>query len=107
MVYLSVIIVAFLAGIVQGVTGFGGGVIMMMVLPIYFAIPQGAGITVSMGIVLCGMMVIRYRKELKVKMAMIPSVLYLAVCSVVINYSTMINQAIMKKVQQEEIGSGC
>ncbi|MDD6073826.1 MAG: sulfite exporter TauE/SafE family protein [Clostridium sp.] len=98
MIYLSIVMAAFVAGIVQGVTGFGGGVIIMMILPLYFAIPQGAGITVTMGIVLCGMMVIRYRKDIKVKMAITPSVLYLVVCSIVIHVSTMVNQAVMKKI---------
>jgi len=98
MIYLSVLVGALLAGIVQGVTGFGGGVVLMMILPFYFTIAQGAGITSAMGIVLCASMVMRYWKEISVKKSVLPSILYLAVCSVVINFSTQINQDLIKKV---------
>ena len=43
MVYLSVLITALLAGVVQGVTGFGGGIITMLIFPHFFTIPIGAG----------------------------------------------------------------
>lgn len=97
MVYLCVVTVAFLAGIVQGVTGFGGGIVLMLALPFYFAIPQGAGITASMGIALCSSMVFRYRKVIQVKKAAIPSVLCIIVSSIVINFATTIDQVVMKK----------
>ena len=98
MVYLSVLLAALLAGTVQGVTGFGGGIITMLIFPHFFSIPLGAGITGSLGIALCASMVIRYRKEVNIKMAVLPAFLYIAVSSFVISYSTAVDQAIIKKV---------
>lgn len=98
MVFLSVLITALLAGIVQGVTGFGGGIITMLVFPHFFGITLGAGITGSLGIALCASVAYRYRKELSVKMAVFPAFLYLVVCSLVISYSMAVDPAIIKKV---------
>lgn len=98
MVYLSVLLAALLAGTVQGVTGFGGGIITMLIFPHFFSIPLGAGITGSLGIALCASMVIRYRKEVNIKMAALPAFLYIVVSSFVISYSTAVDQAIIKKV---------
>ena len=98
MVYLSVLITALLAGTVQGVTGFGGGIITMLIFPLFFSIPLGAGITGSLGIALCASMVIRYRNEVNVKMAVLPAFLYIVVSSFVISYSMSVDQATIKKV---------
>ena len=98
MVYPSVLFTALLAGTVQGVTGFGGGIITMLIFPCFFSIPLGAGITGSLGIALCASMVIRYRKEVNVKMAVLPALLYITVSTFVISYSMSVDQATIKKV---------
>ena len=41
--------IAFLAGIVQGVTGFGSGTVQMMILPWFFPLNQAAGIAIIGG----------------------------------------------------------
>jgi len=98
MVYISVLITSLLAGVVQGVTGFGGGIITMLIFPHFFPIPLGAGITGSLGIALCGSMAIRYRKELNVKMAVLPAILYNIVSSFIISFSLVVDQVIIKKI---------
>ena len=95
---ILIALVAMLAGIVQGVTGFGAGIVMMMVLPNYFALPQSAGISTAICVVLCMTMVYNYRKHINFKKIITPSILYLIVCSFSIYFSTMVNQAVMKKV---------
>lgn len=97
MIYFSVIFATLLAGLVQGVTGFGGGIITMLIFPHYFSISLGAGITGSLGIALCTSMAIRYRKYLNVKMAVLPAILYNVVSSLVISYSVMADQRMIKK----------
>ena len=97
MVYPSVLFTALLAGTVQGVTGFGGGIITMLIFPCFFSIPLGAGITGSLGIALCASMVIRYRKEVNVRMAVLPALLYITVSTVVISYSMSVDQITIKK----------
>ncbi len=36
MMYMVIGLTALCAGILQGVTGFGAGIVMMMVLPVFF-----------------------------------------------------------------------
>jgi len=98
MIYFSVLIAALFAGVVQGMTGFGGGIITMLIFPHFFGITLGAGITGALGIALCASIAYRYRKELSVKMAVLPAVLYLVVSSLVISYSTMADPAMIKKI---------
>lgn len=98
MVNLIVFITTMIGGLVQGVTGFGGGVVTMLIFPYFFSITLGAGITGSLGIALCSSMAYRYRDELDVKMAVLPAVLYTAVCSLTVNYSVMMDQITIKKI---------
>ena len=97
MIYISVLITALLAGVVQGITGFGGGIITMLIFPYFFSIQLGAGITGSLGIALCAFVAIRYRRELKVKMALMPALLYIVVSSTVISLAMDVDPALIKK----------
>ena len=98
MVYISVFLTTLLAGIVQGVTGFGGGIVTMLIFPYFFSIVLGAGITGSLGIALCGYMAFHYRKELDVKMAIMPALLSIVVSSVVISFSISVDPVLIKKI---------
>jgi len=98
MVYFCTAFAALLAGLVQGVTGFGGGIITMLIFPLFVSIPVGAGITSALGIALCLSMVIRYRDEVNIKMALLPALLYNMISSVVISYSVYVDQITIKKI---------
>ena len=87
---------ALAGGLVQGVTGFGAGVVMMMFLPLTFSVVQSAGISSAICVILCVAMVYRYRKTINVKKIIAPAILYLAVSSVSILFAKMINQEVMK-----------
>lgn len=91
-------LVTILAGIVQGVTGFGSGPIMMMLLPLFFALPQAAGISISISVFLNLSMSSTYREYIQYKKIIPVCVLYLFICSIGIQYSTMVDQNIMKKI---------
>ncbi len=97
MIYLILILITFLAGLVQGVTGFGSCIVIMMVLPHYFPMAQAAGIAVATTLIMGAVMICRYRKNILVKQALIPSALYLVVSSLVIHFSTAVDPALMKK----------
>ena len=98
MIYTLTATVAILAGLVQGVTGFGAGIVLMMVLPIYFALPQSAGIAAAICIILCVFMSVRYREHILWREAIIPSILYIFICTLTINFSVSADQIILKKV---------
>lgn len=95
---ILVMLTAVLAGIVQGVTGFGSGIVMMMVLPMYFALGESAGISTAICLFLNISMVYTYRKHISFKTIIPPAILYIIVCSMTIYLSTSIDQAFIKKV---------
>lgn len=64
MSYLYFLIAAFMGGIVQGMTGFGAGVISMLVLPYLLSLPEAAGVSGAMAIWICGMIAWRYRRHI-------------------------------------------
>ena len=98
MTYGIIGLIALCAGILQGVTGFGAGIIMMMVLPIFFPLNQAAGISCAIAIVLSFSMFVRYRTHIHIKKVVWPAFLYVAVSSCSIIFSTMVDQDAMKKV---------
>ena len=91
-------ITAILAGIVQGITGFGSGIVMMMILPHFFALPQSAGISTAICMFLNMSMVYTYKKHIHFKSVLFPSLCFLCVCSTTIYFSTMFDQILMKKI---------
>ncbi|MCD7950835.1 MAG: sulfite exporter TauE/SafE family protein [Erysipelotrichaceae bacterium] len=97
MVYM-ILGIALLAGLVQGVTGFGGSIVMMMVFPYLFALLQAAGISTAICTFLNLIMVINYQKYINIKKIIPPAILYIMVCSITITLATTVNQTLMKKV---------
>ncbi len=89
---------AVLAGIVQGITGFGSGIVIMMILPMFFSLPESAGISTAICMFLNMSMVYTYRKHVSFKKILVPSLCFLVICSATIYFSTMVNQVLMKKV---------
>lgn len=92
----QILIAAVFAGIVQGVTGFGAGIVLMMVLPLQFAVVQSAGISSSICLVLCVAMAFHYRKSINLKKIVAPAVLYISCSSASIALSAKVDQNLMK-----------
>lgn len=96
-----VLLVGFMtlcAGILQGVSGFGSGILIMMVLPSIFPLNEAAGVSGAICTVLCLLMSWRYRKAVALRKVVAPVVLYMLVSGGSIYFSTMVNQGLMKKV---------
>ena len=87
---------ALAGGLIQGVTGFGAGVVMMMFLPLQFSVVQSAGVSSAICLILCAAMVYRYRKNINYKKIILPAILYLLISSISILFAKMINQELMK-----------
>lgn len=87
---------ALIAGIVQGVTGFGAGIVMMMFLPLQYSVIQSAGVSSAICMILCAAMVYRYRQTINFKKILLPAVLYLIVSTISIIFAKSINQDVMK-----------
>ncbi len=88
----------FLAGLVQGVAGFGSGPIQMMAYPHYWPLPAAAAVSVCVSVPLNLNMLLTYRREVRWKKVLLPIVPYMAICSAGISFSTLVNQALMKKI---------
>ena len=48
------------AGLLQGMTGFGAGIILMLYLPMFYTVTGSAAITGAISIVLSSFMVFQY-----------------------------------------------
>lgn len=91
-------IFALAAGLIQGVTGFGAGIVMMLVLPYLYPLTQSAGISVCVSLFLLLSMVYTYRKYINFKLIPIPSITFLIVITFTIMYSVDLDASLMKKV---------
>ena len=85
MIFLAVILSAILAGVVQSVTGFGGAVMMMLVLPHYFPIPAASSIASAVCLGLNLVLLVKFYRHLDWHLWLLPTVPYLAVSTVVIH----------------------
>lgn len=96
--YLAIAFAALMAGIIQGVTGFGASIIMMMALPLFLPITQGAGCSVAITILFSIIMIFNYHQYIDFKKAIKPAILYLIVSTTTISLSTSIDPTIAKKI---------
>ena len=92
------LLTASAAGLIQGITGFGSGIIQMMTYPMHWPLPVAAAISTSVSVPLNLNMVLTYRHTVRWRKVLLPVVPYLAICSVVISYSRGVNQGLMKKI---------
>lgn len=88
---LSIVTIAFMAGIIQAVTGFGGGIVMMMVLPNLFSMNQASSISGAVCIPLAWAIAWRYRKHLNLKKILIPLSAYLFCSTIAIHIATIVD----------------
>ena len=96
--FLMIALPAFLAGLVQGVTGFGAGIIMMIVFPNLFGVALSAALAVAIAIILCVALVFKYRAHINLKEIIFPAVLYAIASSIAIVFSSKVDQVMMKGV---------
>lgn len=73
---LLVLLPAVLASLVQGITGFGSAIVLMIFLPSILPIPQSAGVASLIMSVANLMMAWHYRKALKFKRIIGPFIVY-------------------------------
>ncbi len=97
MIYAVIGLIALCAGVIQGVTGFGAGVVMMMAIPGFFPLNQAAGISSAIAASQSLLMALRYRKYVKAQKVIMPALLYMVISGISIYFSTRVNQAAMKK----------
>ncbi|KRK80920.1 sulfite exporter TauE/SafE family protein [Companilactobacillus nodensis] len=91
MSWLFVLIPGMLAGLVQGLTGFGPAIVLMVFLPSIFPMAKAAGVAGMIPVVSVVMMAIHYRHYIKFKRIIWPFILYAVVASLSIHLGGLLN----------------
>lgn len=78
MEFAVVALAAFLGGVLQGVTGFGAGLVLMMALPMLYSVPSSAAVSGLVFLVLSVAMTVQYRESLQPRKIALPLICYMA-----------------------------
>jgi len=78
MVYCAVFCSAILAGVVQTLTGFGSGVVMLMFFPYFFNMLQAPALATAIVIVFTYGIVWKFRKHLNLRLVVPVALIYLS-----------------------------
>lgn len=81
MTWLLIILFGFLAGMVQGLTGFGAAIMMMIFLPSILPIAESAGVASLIMVASVLTLVLRYRHDIHIKRIIIPFLVYASVAA--------------------------
>ena len=96
MTWFILIIAAFLGALVQGLTGFGSVIIMMIFLPSILPMTQAAGIG---GVIMFSSVLtltISYRHEFKLKRVLPPFIVYAAVATWSVHLSSVLDTHVLR-----------
>ena len=78
MVWLAVGLGSFIGGMVQTVTGFGSGVVLILILSRFFEITVASSLNTSICMVLSATLAWQFRHEIQWKLVMVPILPYMA-----------------------------
>lgn len=98
MIMALVLLAAVAAGLIQGVTGFGAGIVLMVVLPQLFPVVQSAGMSQAITVVLTVVMAWHYRKHINVRKIVAPAVLFIACSWTSLLFANAVDQTVMKLI---------
>ncbi|MBR0343613.1 MAG: sulfite exporter TauE/SafE family protein [Oscillospiraceae bacterium] len=93
----AVAIASFIAGFLQGCTGFGAVMIMMMILPFYFPMTDAIGIANSSTIAGNISVAYQYRKSFSIIKILVPSLISMFVNGIAIMISVNADKVMVKK----------
>ncbi len=96
--YIFVVVPAVFAGLVQGVTGFGAGILLMMFYPFCFQMLQSSAMSQLLCAVLCISIVWRYRHFVRLQICVLPLVFYFPVYFAAIRMAMKLNMDSLKPV---------
>lgn len=74
--YIVALLLGIAAGFVQGVTGFGGGIVTMCVLPYFLPVVQSASYSTFTMIVTNIVILVQQRKHARLKLVLVPFAAY-------------------------------
>lgn len=95
--FFATVLAAFVAGLSQGLTGFGSNICMMMVFPHFYTLAAAASVSMAISTPVNLQMAYLHRKGIIWKPVVILSIVNILVACVIISLSTQIDNAIAKK----------
>lgn len=98
MAWLLVFFGSILAGTVQTVTGFGAGVVMIMVLSRLFELTVAPSLSTTICITLSASLAWRFRKDINFKLVIVPAIPYLTMSVCVISLLRYMNVTVLAVV---------
>lgn len=93
---LIMILPGLLAGLVQGITGFGSGIILMIFLPALVPISRAAGISTLTMFVATVLVAWRYRKALRWRSLVVPFIIYSTVATYSVHLSKVLDTGMLR-----------
>ncbi len=94
---LLILPVALAAGFIQGITGMGGGMMLMLVLPFLFTVQQSAAVAGTICLFLTLFMLLRYRKSINFRKTILPALLYMVSAGAAIQLSKGLESGSIRK----------
>lgn len=88
--------VAFIAGLIQSVTGFGAGVTMVLFLSGSYSMAVAPAINTAVCLGLTSVMTWKHRKWIKLRMLAIPATAYALISVAIINVVDMVNLDVLE-----------
>lgn len=98
MMYIAFVISTLLAGFIQGVSGFGAGIVFMSIIPYFLSVISSATISNFMSVFLNLMMSYHYRKSMKINLLLMPALFFILGGTISILFVTKINTEFLKLV---------
>ncbi|RRK09896.1 sulfite exporter TauE/SafE family protein [Lactiplantibacillus garii] len=98
MTWLMVVVPALLAGLVQGLTGFGAAIIMMIFLPQLLPMDQSAGVAGLIMLASVVTMTWRYHRFIRVKRIIIPFIVYASVAAWSVHLGQVLDVQLLRKL---------
>lgn len=95
---LFIMLSAFLSGLVQAITGFGGAIVMMMFLPIFLSMNVAPALAGVICIPTCITIAIKYRKKIVGKYVIAPTLIYLVSSGICIKIASLVDLDGLKAV---------
>lgn len=96
--YFFVLIPAAAGGFVQSITGFGAGIVMMMILPFFFSVSQASAISQGLCTLLSISIFVRYRKEVNWKVCIFPIIFYFPIFLITMRLTNGVNTDFFKPI---------
>ena len=96
---LAVVFMAAMgAGVVQSLTGFGAGIVMMLFFPMLLPVLNASALSGAIGLMLSIGMAWQYRKKINVRLLVIPAVFYAVISALAISFADLMDTTLLLRV---------